>query len=105
MNTQRKLYFISSSQANRLYKSAIKKVELNKEFLIINCTKPGACYQKVPFPDFANITKDDIVIFQLFGNDLMKRHIQITKNDGQKLFICYDLFQNLMKKYFAFFTI
>ena len=120
MSAQRKLYFIGSSQANRLYKSAIKNEELKRKFLIINCTKPGACYQKVPFPDFAKISKEDIVIFQLFGNNLMERHIQITKEKGQKtihllhfvpesdekiLYIFHDLKKRLFQVQFTYFII
>ena len=120
MSSQRKLYFIGSSQANRLYKSAIKNEKLKEIFLIINCTKPGACYQKVPFPDFTKINKDDFVIFQLFGNDLMERHIQITKKKKKKtihllrfvpesdekiLYIFHDLKKRLFQVQFTYFLI
>ena len=79
-----KLYKVGSSQANKMYKSAIQNDSCQKHYIIVNCTKPGAKYEDVPFPDFEKIQENNLVIFQLFGNDLMKRFIQVTMDNNQK---------------------
>jgi hypothetical protein len=83
----RKIVIIGSSHAKRLFLNLKDHRLLRKKYYILNETVPGSTFEKTKFPEYLfKLKKDDIVILQLFGNDWLKKHIQITTEGKKKMF-------------------
>jgi hypothetical protein len=83
----RKIVIIGSSHAKRLFLNLKDHRLLRKKYYILNETIPGSTFEKTKFPEYLfKLKKDDIVILQLFGNDWLKKHIQITTEGRKKWF-------------------
>jgi hypothetical protein len=85
--TKQKIVVIGSSHAKRLYLNLKDHRLLHEKYYVLNETIPGSTFEKTKFPAYlSKLKKDDIVILQLFGNDWLKKHIQITKEGKGKMF-------------------
>lgn len=84
---KRQLCIIGSSHASHLTKATFKSKLIQTKFNISNSCKPGAVYTQTYFPMqyLLNLNQNDIIILQLFGNDLMKRNIKIEKTGYKKI--------------------
>jgi hypothetical protein len=71
-----KLYIIGSSHAARLFKS-LKLFKIRDKYDVINLAKPGSIFQNIDYPK--NVKSSDIILGQLFGNDVFEKHIKITQ--------------------------
>ena len=75
------LYVIGSSHANKIHRLFERKTKFKEKFKIHNLTKPGACFENLFLPDPKIFRADDIIFFQLFGNDIMEKNIRIQKHN------------------------
>jgi hypothetical protein len=71
-----KLYVIGSSHAARLYNS-LKTNKINQKYDVINLSKPGSTFKDIVYPQ--SIKNTDVILGQLFGNDVFERNIKITQ--------------------------
>ena len=71
-----KLYIIGSSHAARLFKS-LKLFKIRDKYDVINLAKPGSIFQNIDYPK--NVKNSDIILGQLFGNDIFEKNIKITQ--------------------------
>jgi hypothetical protein len=71
-----KLYVIGSSHAARLYNS-LKTNKINQKYDVINLSKPGGTFKDIIYPQ--NVKNTDVILGQLFGNDVFERNIKITQ--------------------------
>ena len=75
---------------NIRFQSCIKRSVLNNnnittKYDILSKTRPGAKFLDLQFPTILDtFESNDILIIQLFGNDIMKRHTNVTWNNGVK---------------------
>jgi hypothetical protein len=84
---KKKIVVIGSSHAKRLFLNLKDHRLLHDKYYVLNETIPGSTFGKTKFPEYlTKLRKDDIVILQLFGNDWLKKHIQITKEGKNKMF-------------------
>jgi len=77
-----KLYIIGSSHAARLFKS-LKLFKIRDKYDVINLAKPGNIFQNIDYPK--NVKSSDIILGQLFGNDIFEKHIKITQGKINKI--------------------
>ncbi len=72
---------VGSSHALRLYQAALRNKDIKNRFENDAHVKPGATFSQlyIPLNKLKSLNKQDVVIFQLFGNDLFEKHIQIDR--------------------------
>ena len=75
----RRLHVLGSSHAARILKAVTRNKCLTDTFLVSGTVRPGAKLSDLNFPTqmLATFNETDILIIQLFGNELIKRHIII----------------------------
>jgi len=66
------IHLIGASHAKRL-SDPLKKQAGPKNYHVVSHCTPGAPYQATKWPDLSSVTKDDIVLLLLFGNDVNSR--------------------------------
>ena len=77
------LIFIGSSHAKRLCWEAYCIEKITKFYDIVDFSRPGSLFENLVWPEHSTLTKNDIIVFQSFGNNLMQRHtVQCTYKDG-----------------------
>ena len=76
-----KLLVLGSSHAQRIF-NAIQRSNLYKKYEILTCFKSGARIFDLDLSIIAQLSKDDIVIIQLFGNEILKKAIQIERRSN-----------------------
>ena len=75
---------------NIRFQSCIKRSVLNNnnittKYDILSKTRPGAKFLDLQFPTILDTFESNyILIIQLFGNNIMKRHTNVTWNNGVK---------------------
>jgi hypothetical protein len=85
--SKKKIVVIGSSHAKRLFLNLKDHRLLHEKYYVLNETIPGSTFENTKFPAYlSKLKKDDFVILQLFGNDWLKKHIQITKEGKNKMF-------------------
>jgi hypothetical protein len=96
---KKKLVIVGSSHAKRMFLHLRENEEIRKEFFIFNETRSGSLYSSANIPkDFLiSLKKDDVCIFQLFGNDLVEKHIKI-RHEGQKRIFVLEKFVPVPQK-------
>ena len=82
----RRLHVLGSSHAARILKAVTRNKQLTDTFLVSGTVRPGAKLSDLNFPTqkLADFSDSDILIIQLFGNELIKRNIKIDYQNGQK---------------------
>ena len=82
----RRLHVFGSSHAARILKAVTKNKQITDTFLVSGTVRPGAKLSDLNFPTqkLASFNELDILIIQLFGNELIKRSIKIDYKNGQK---------------------
>ena len=82
----RRLHVLGSSHAARILKAVTRNKQLTDTFLVSGTVRPGAKLSDLNFPTqkLAGFSNSDILIIQLFGNELIKRNIKIDYKNGQK---------------------
>ena len=70
----KKLIFIGSSHAKRLCWEAYYIETITKFYNIVVFSHPGSLFENLVWPECSTLTKDDIIVFQSFENNLMQRH-------------------------------
>jgi hypothetical protein len=82
MCTKPRLVILGSSHATRLYNAIRENSQITEKFEVLSNTKPGATFEtlKINFGLIYSLTPRDYLCIQFLGNDLLKRHIKITKN-------------------------
>ena len=70
----RRLHILGSSHASRSMKAVTKDKKIMETFLISGTVKPGAKLADLNFPTkkLASFKESDILLIQLFGNELIK---------------------------------
>ena len=83
----RRIHVLGSSHACRILEAVTQNVELTKTFLISGTVKPGAKLADLKFPSqyLASFKESDILLIQLFGNELIKRNITVERKNGKKI--------------------
>ena len=76
-----KLLVLGSSHAQRIHR-AIQRSNLYKKYEILTCFKSGARIFDLDLSVLAGLSKDDIIVIQLFGNELLKRAINPNPPGG-----------------------
>jgi hypothetical protein len=78
---KRKLFWVGSSHALRLYQAALRNVDIKNRFENDAHVKPGATFSQLHILSnrLKSLNEQDVVIFQLFGNDLFEKHIKIDR--------------------------
>jgi hypothetical protein len=96
---KKKLVIVGSSHAKRMFLHFKENEEIRREFFIFNETKSGSLYsnQNIPKEFLMSLKKDDVCIFQLFGNDLVEKHIKI-RYEGQKRIFVLEKFVPISQK-------
>ncbi len=81
LGVKRKLFWAGSSHAHRLYQAALRNKDIKHRFENEAPVKPGATFPQlyIPLNKLKLLNERDVAIFQLFGNDLCEKHIQIDK--------------------------
>ena len=76
----RRLHILGSSHAARILKAVTRNKCLTDTFLVSGTVRPGAKLADLNFPTqmLATFNEADILIIQLFGNELIKRNIKIN---------------------------
>jgi hypothetical protein len=81
LGEKRKLFWVGSSHALRLYQAALRNEDIKNRFENDAYVKPGATFSQlyIPLNRLKSLNEQDVAIFQLFGNDLFEKHIQIDR--------------------------
>ena len=58
----KKIFVVGASHANRIYHELLN-LQL-EGYEIINCTRPGANLEQIPFPDPNLVKENDLVLIQ-----------------------------------------
>ena len=105
MITKNKLVFIGSSHAKRLCHEANHINEITNKYKILDFTRPGSLFENLIWPERSTLTKNDIIIYQSFGNNLLQRHtyknkgiFHLTKFVPNKLSYLENIFTQLSQK-------
>lgn len=80
-----------SSHANRIYKNLKASAKAKTTFSkFLNCTKSGATYYDLQLPilECEKLTSKDLIVAQLFGNDIMEKNIFVEKKLGKRIIHC-----------------
>jgi len=81
MDGKPNLYILGSSHAARLYLKAKSNPMILASFNIKNYTRRGAKFGSLVLPVASKMKSGDVLICQLFGNDLITGKIRITIDD------------------------
>ena len=99
----KKLIFIGSSHAKRLCWEAYYIETITKFYNIVDFSRPGSLFENLVWPECSTLTKDDIIVFQSFENNLMQRHTykdwvisHLTKFVPNKLSYLEKIFSQLL---------
>jgi hypothetical protein len=81
-------YVIGSSHAVRLFRIFNKKHKFRNKYVLKNLSKSGANYETIglQLPPPGTLKKDDVVFFQGFGNDIMKKNIHVETTGNRRIF-------------------
>ena len=82
----RRLHVFGSSHAGRILKAVARNKQITDTFLVSGTVKPGAKLTDLIFlvKKLASFNESDILLIQVFGNELIKRNIRIDYKKGQK---------------------
>ena len=75
------IYFVGSSHAKRLCREAYNVEKIKNNYCVRDFTRPGSLFENLVWPERSTLDKDDIIIFQSFGNNILQKHIE--KLDGK----------------------
>ena len=103
--TKNKLIFIGSSHAKRLCREAYCIEKITKFYDIVDFSRPGLRFENLVWPERSTLTKNDIIVFQSFGNNLLQRHtykdggiLHLTKFVPNQLSYLEKIFSQLLDK-------
>ena len=73
------VFIFGSSHAAWLKRSVLANNKITSKYNILSEVKPGAKYLDLQFPTILDtFESNDILLIQLFGNNIMKRHTNVT---------------------------
>ena len=78
----RTIHIFGSSHANRIYNSFIKQGLKNT--IVQKTVKPGAVVKDLPIRNIQKLGSKDILIVQLFGNEIIHKNITVEKRPKGK---------------------
>ena len=83
----RRIHVLGSSHACRILGAFTQTMELTKIFSISGTVKPGAKLADLNFPSqyLASFKESDVLLIQLFGNELIKKNIIVERKNGKKI--------------------
>jgi hypothetical protein len=78
---RKKLFWIGSSHALRLSQAALRNKDIKNRFQNDTYVRPGATFTQlnIPWDKLKSLSAQDVVVFQLFGNDLCEKYIRIDR--------------------------
>jgi hypothetical protein len=81
LGERRKLFWVGSSHALRLSQAALRNKDIKNRFQNDTYVRPGATFTQlhIPWNKLKLLNAQDVVIFQLFGNDLCEKYIRIDR--------------------------
>ena len=80
-----RVLIFGSSHAARIKRSVLNNNNITTKYDILFETRPGAKFLDLQFPTILDtFESNDLLIIQLFGNDIMKRHTNVTWDNGVK---------------------
>ena len=80
-----RVFIFSSSHAAQIKQSVLTNNKIKSKYDILSETKPGAQFLDLQFPTILDtFQSNDFLIIQLFGNDIMKKHTNVTRNNRVK---------------------
>ena len=80
-----RVFIFGSSHAAQIKRSVLTNNKITSKYDILSETKLGAKFLDLQFPTILDtFESNDFLIIQLFGNDIMKRHTNVTWNNGVK---------------------
>ena len=99
------LYFVGSSHAKRLCQEAYKVEKIKNNYYVRDFSRPGSLFENLVWPERSTLDKDDIIIFQSFGNNILQKHIEreggkihLTKFVPNKFSYLEKIFNQLIQK-------
>jgi lysophospholipase L1-like esterase len=81
------IYFTGSSHGKRLYSAFLNLPVLTENCELKNYAKSGCKYENLVLPNLDTLTANDYLIIQVFGNNLLEKHIRVKYIDGKKQFM------------------
>ena len=103
--TKHKLIFIGSSHAKRLCREAYYIEKITNIYKIVDFSRPCSLFENLVWAERSTLTKNDIIVFQSFGNNLLQRHtykdggiVHLTKFVPNKLSYLALIFSQLIDK-------
>ena len=83
----RRLHIFGSSHAARILKAALTNDTIMQNFIVSGTVKPGATFNNLHFPYklLNTFVASDVLFIQLFGNELLKKHIYVSHYKGKKV--------------------
>ena len=100
-----KLLFIGSSHAKRLCWEADCIEKITKFYDIVDFSRPDSLFENLVWPERSTLAKNDIIVFQSFGNNLLQRHthkdggiLHLTRFVPNKLSYLEKIFSQLLDK-------
>jgi hypothetical protein len=82
-NTRKpKLCILGASHARRLYLACKENTDIQSRYNVIGNVQSGATWHTFKFNNemLGQLARDDVLVVQFLGNDLLKRNISITPN-------------------------
>ena len=83
----RHLHIFGSSHAARILKAALTNDTIMQNFMVSGAVKPGPKFNNLHFPSklLNTFVASDVLFIQLFGNELLKKHIYVSHYKGKKV--------------------
>ena len=82
----RRLHILGSSHTARILKAALNNQSLIQSIEVSGTVKPGARLHNLKFPSklLQSFNELDVLIIQLFGNELITRNVYVSWHKGFK---------------------
>ena len=83
----RRLHIFGSSHEAQFLNAALKNQSVLQNFEVTGTVKPGAKLHNLKFPSrlLQSFNESDVLFIQLFGNELIKRNVYISRHKGRKI--------------------
>ena len=82
----RQLHIFGSSHAARILQAALNNDNIRQNFSVTGTVRPGAKFNNLVFPSklLNSFVESDVLLIQLFGNELLKRNVYVSHLNGNK---------------------
>ena len=84
----RQLHIFGSSHAARILQAALNNDNIRQNFSVTGTVRPGAKFNNLVFPSklLNSFVESDVLLIQVFGNELLKRNVYVSHHNGKRLF-------------------